>query len=77
MKRAICWWLCAWTVAFHAIAALVPALAGPVPAPVMQHTCPAPEVRHRVACPDPAAMARGAPWKCLHTKTIDRCGEEA
>lgn len=73
MKRPIAYWLCAWTLIFHAAAALVPAIAGPVPAPIMQHTCPAPEVRHRVACPDPAAMAKGEPWQCLHTIITDRC----
>lgn len=73
--KALKWWLCAWTAAFHAAAALAPAIAGPVPAPVLQHTCPAPTVIHKVACPDPAAMARGVPWKCLHERKADMCAE--
>ena len=75
--RLLRWWLCVWTLIFHAAAALVPALAGPVPAPVPLHDCPAPERREKVACPDPAAMARGAAWKCLHTTIIDACGDHA
>lgn len=73
MTRIICNWLCVWVLIAHAAAALVPALAGPVPAPVLQHTCPDPAIRSVVACPDPAAMARGAPWKCTHDYRIDRC----
>lgn len=74
MTRPLAWWLLAWAAAFHAAAALVPAIAGPVPMPEPLHTCPDPTVRHRVACPDPDAMARGAPWQCLHTTITDRCG---
>lgn len=73
MTRAVCWWLCAWTVAFHAAAVLAPVLAGPLPAPVPQHECPRKVIISRVACPDPAAMARGAPWKCTHDEIIDAC----
>lgn len=71
--RPICYWLCIWTAAFHAAAALVPALAGQVPAPVLQHECPNPTIRSAVVCPSPAAVARGTPWKCNHDELIDTC----
>ena len=75
MIRPVAAWLCAWTLAFHAAAMLVPAVAGPVPRPSIPHDCPSPQVRHRVACPDHAAVAAGAPWKCLHATITDRCSE--
>lgn len=75
MIRPVAAWLCAWTLAFHAAAVLAPALAGPVPRPAPLHTCPDPQVRHKVACPSSAAVAAGAPWQCLHTTITDRCAE--
>lgn len=75
MIRPVAAWLCIWTLAFHAAAVLAPALAVQVPRPVIQHTCPDPDVHHKVACPDPRAMANGAAWKCLHTTITDRCAE--
>jgi hypothetical protein len=70
---ALRWWLFAWTLAFHGAAALVPALAGPVQAPVLQHECPNPTIRSAVVCPSAAAVARGTPWKCNHDELIDSC----
>ena len=76
MIRALRLWLCIWTLAFHAAAALAPALAGPVPAPILPHTCPAPMVHHRIACPSAAAAETGAPWLCRKTTITDSCSEE-
>lgn len=73
MTRAVCRWLCVWTLVVHGAAVLAPVLAGPLPAPVLQHTCPNPTIISRVACPSPAAVARGTPWKCTHDETVDTC----
>lgn len=76
MTRAVCYWICAWTIIVHAAAVIAPAVAGPVPVPVLQHECPRPTIISTVACPDPRAMANGAPWKCLHSRRVDRCSAD-